>query len=202
MAISKEDIFRAADELDAAGKSPTLSAVRKAVGGGSFTTISDTMTEWKARKAAKEATAHVPPPPAVAERLQAFGAELWALALDIANGRLDAEREALAVERSHLEAEKAEATEAADQIGADLDAANARIAALEASLKEKNAEVGAAKEELASISERAIRAEVKAEEAGKRADDLNAQLQIAHDQCSELMRMLRKDLDDESVVAQ
>ena len=54
MAISKDQIFAAADELDAAGQSPTRAAVRKALGGGSFTTISEGMTDWKARKAAKE----------------------------------------------------------------------------------------------------------------------------------------------------
>ena len=39
MAITTEQIWSAADALDAAGQSPTLAAVRKAVGGGSFTTI-------------------------------------------------------------------------------------------------------------------------------------------------------------------
>ena len=69
MAISKDQIFAAADELDAAGQSPTLAAVRKALGGGSFTTISEGMTDWKARKAAKETPLREPAPPAVAERL-------------------------------------------------------------------------------------------------------------------------------------
>ena len=53
MAITREQIWAAADEIDAAGQNPTLAAVRKAVGGGSFTTIQDAMTEWKAKKAAK-----------------------------------------------------------------------------------------------------------------------------------------------------
>ena len=53
MAITREQIWNAADEIDAAGQNPTLAAVRKAVGGGSFTTIQDAMTEWKARRAAR-----------------------------------------------------------------------------------------------------------------------------------------------------
>lgn len=40
MAITKEQIFAVADELDAAGQNPTLASVRKQLGGGSFTTIS------------------------------------------------------------------------------------------------------------------------------------------------------------------
>ena len=49
MAITRDQIFAVADEIDAAGQNATLAAVRKALGGGSFTTISDGMTEWKFR---------------------------------------------------------------------------------------------------------------------------------------------------------
>ena len=51
MAITRERIFEVAEAMDAAGQVPTLAAVRKAIGGGSFTTISEAMTEWKANKA-------------------------------------------------------------------------------------------------------------------------------------------------------
>ena len=47
MALTKQDIWRCADELDAEGIRPTLAAVRKKLGSGSFTTISDAMAEWK-----------------------------------------------------------------------------------------------------------------------------------------------------------
>ena len=50
MAITKDQIFAVADEIDAAGQNATLAAVRKALGGGSFTTISEGMTEWRDRK--------------------------------------------------------------------------------------------------------------------------------------------------------
>ena len=55
MAISKESIWVVADELDAVGDKPTLAVVRKRLGGGSYTTISEAMSEWNARKA-NEAT--------------------------------------------------------------------------------------------------------------------------------------------------
>ena len=44
-AITREAIWEAADELEAEGAKPTLNAVRKKLGGGSFTTISAT-TVW------------------------------------------------------------------------------------------------------------------------------------------------------------
>ena len=51
MAISKEQIFAVADELDAAGQNPTLANVRKQLGSGSFTTISEAMNEWRTQPA-------------------------------------------------------------------------------------------------------------------------------------------------------
>ena len=43
MALSASEIPVIADQLDAAGTTPTLAAVRRALGGGSFTTISEAM---------------------------------------------------------------------------------------------------------------------------------------------------------------
>ena len=54
MAVTKEQIIAAADQIAAAGERPTLEAVRQIVG-GSYTTISPVLNEWKARQ--KEATA-------------------------------------------------------------------------------------------------------------------------------------------------
>ena len=47
MALTTQDIHAAADRLQEQGIKPTLAEVRKALGGGSFTTISDAMQSWK-----------------------------------------------------------------------------------------------------------------------------------------------------------
>ena len=52
MAITTPDIHAAADKIAAQGTTPTLAAVRSALGGGSFTTISEAMKEWKASQQA------------------------------------------------------------------------------------------------------------------------------------------------------
>lgn len=132
------DIHAAADRLTAEGKTPTLAAVRAALGGGSFTTISEAMKLWKAsRPATSAAPMREAAPAAVADRLSEVAAEVWTLALDMANQRLQAEREALDVARAEAEQGRREAVEAADTIGAELDAAREQIAnqakALEAS---------------------------------------------------------------------
>lgn len=52
MAISIEDVYSVADRLFESGQQPTLAAVRSALGGGSFTTISEAMKSWRSRQQA------------------------------------------------------------------------------------------------------------------------------------------------------
>src|SRR6218665_924747 len=88
MAITKEDIYAAADALVAEGKNPTLANVRKALGGGSFTTISEGVAAWKDERTAQPAPLQEPPPAAVADKFSGLLAEVWAVALGIANSPL------------------------------------------------------------------------------------------------------------------
>ena len=190
MAISKEQIFTIADELDAAGQNPTLAAVRKVLGGGSFTTISEAMNEWKARKAEKETPLRQPAPPAVAERLAEFGAEIWALALELANGRLASEREALDTARVQLEAERQEAAELADQVSAELEALQSKVAKLEEANTTLATEHEKALRQVSKAEERATTAEARITEIEKRADDLNAELARVNTQNTDLVKAL------------
>jgi chromosome segregation ATPase len=165
MAITKETIWAAADEIDAVGHNPTLAAVRKAVGAGSYTTIQEAMTEWKARRAAKERPLREPAPSVVAERLAELGAEIWSVALEMADSRLTTERAALAVERANLEAARQEAADLADSLTVELEEARGRLSVVEA-------ERDAARED----GER-VRAELVAK--GSIVIDLTAQLDAA-----------------------
>jgi chromosome segregation ATPase len=191
MAITTEDIFRIADELDANGQSPTLAAVRKQLGGGSFTTISEAMAEWKARKSAKECPAlREPAPQAVTDRLGELGTEIWSLALGLANGRLATEREALEITRVELEASKAEAADLADQVSAELEALQGKVAALETAEQVARDEAEGLRGKLTALAERAATAEARAVEIERRADDLNAELARVNQQNSDLVKAL------------
>ncbi|MDA8381565.1 MAG: DNA-binding protein [Betaproteobacteria bacterium] len=150
MAITAEQIWAAADALDAAGQSPTLAAVRKAVGGGSFTTISEAMAQWRASKADKSTPLREPAPPMVMERLAEVGAEIWAAALDLANARLNSEREALEVARAELEASRLEAAQLADQLTVEVEDAKTRLEALTAAENAMQAQIGELKQALAA----------------------------------------------------
>lgn len=190
MAITEQQIFEIADQLDAEGLSPTLAMVRKRLGGGSFTTISEAMTAWKARKAAKQVPHREPAPQVVLDKLTAVAAEIWAAALEAANTRLAAEREALAQAKNEMEAERAEAVELADTLSAELEAEKARSASLQAAEAAAGRDAEMLREQVASSGERAATAQARAEEIARRADDLNAELTRVNQQNAELVRTL------------
>jgi chromosome segregation ATPase len=192
MAITKDQIWAVADELDQAGKPPTLAAVRKAVGGGSFTTIQEAMSEWKAKRQAKDVPVTEPAPPALTDRLNEVGVELWGMALQLANARLAADRDTLEVERVQLEADRQEAADLADQLNEELDAAKARCAELERAAQETAGRLEAALADARTTGERATRAETRATEIERRVDDLNAELVRVHEQNRALVAAIPK----------
>ena len=97
MALTTQQIHAVADELHEEGIKPTLANVRKRLGGGSFTTISDAMQSWRKEHKEEQQLQQVELPSGISDRLQALGADLWKTAIDIANDRLSKERDALEV---------------------------------------------------------------------------------------------------------
>ena len=87
MAITKDQIHQAADQLTAAGEAATMAAVRKLLGGGSYTTINEALKEWKAKQQATVTPIREPAPEGISKRLDDVGAEIWAIALELANAR-------------------------------------------------------------------------------------------------------------------
>jgi chromosome segregation ATPase len=125
---SQEEIWAAADALVEAGDRPTLAAVRKAVGGGSFTTISEAMAEWRTRQTIAEPVRE-PAPVAVSQQAAVLASELWAQAIEIARERLQTDREALEAARVKMARELAEAVELADLLAGELDLVRAELEA-------------------------------------------------------------------------
>jgi len=129
MAITKNDIHTVANSITSEGGSPTLAAIRKALGGGSFTTISEAMKEWKAQHQAQTTAAPLreAAPASINDRLALFGSEIWAIALEMANARLQSEREALELVRKELEETQTEAIDLADQLTMEIEQAQTTI---------------------------------------------------------------------------
>lgn len=179
MAITKQDIYAAADALVAEGKAPTLANVRRALGGGSFTTISEGVAAWKEDRTAQPAVLQEPPPVAVTEKFGGLLAEVWAVALQMANARLASEREALEAARVQLVDEQRQAADLAAQVSADLDQAiqeRDRLAsALDAAVAagtEQGEQLASITKDLADAQQRTALAEQSAKDHAQRADDL------------------------------
>ena len=197
MAITTADIHAAADRIAEAGQQPTLAAVRSALGGGSFTTISEAMKGWKAAQAAAAAPLREAAPAAVTERMGELAAEVWGVAIGMANDRLASEREALEVARQEMEQAQAEAVELADQVAADLDAARAQIEQQAAALKQAEAQAV----QLAAALEAAHTAQAALAEAQKRADGLAALLEQERAATNEAQAKAEKALTDAAKLA-
>ena len=158
MAITASEVHAAADLILVGGQQPTLAAVRAALGGGSFTTISEAMKSWKAAQQAAATPQREAAPAAVTERLEALAGDIWGIALGMANDRLAKERETLDAARKEIEAQRQEAAELADQVSADLEAARAQIAQQAQALKQAEAQAAqlvAAQAVLAEVQKRA-----------------------------------------------
>lgn len=185
MAVTKEQVFAAADQISVAGQRPTLEAVRK-ITGGSYTTISPALNEWKARQATTAAPLREPAPQAVADRLAEVGAELWAIALELANARLSSEREALEKARSDMEAAQAEATELADRLTTEVEEQQVRLASIEAAEQVARTEAGELRAQLTAAREQAHTAEARVLEIERRAGELRQELDRAHQEADQV----------------
>ncbi len=112
MALTIQQVHNTADQLQGQGIKPTLAEVRKALGGGSFTTISEAMKSWRQDNKEEAQLRQVELPSGITERLQTLGADVWQTAVDIANDRLVKDREALESIKAKAQAETDEAQEA------------------------------------------------------------------------------------------
>ncbi|HGV0688939.1 TPA: DNA-binding protein [Escherichia coli] len=204
MALTKQDIWRCADELDAEGIRPTLAAVRKKLGSGSFTTISDAMAEWKSRKAVALPSPE-PLPVTVSEQLAEFGNALWAIALANANARLDEDRKQIEADKAAISQQLAEAVELADTLTRENDQLREQIEQLEpmarerdkladqlAEVKRRSAdELNRCMEKVTRRDNEAIEARKQAKEASERAASLQGQVEVLKEQIANLTAALK-----------
>lgn len=119
MALTIDQIHAAADDIQSSGEKPTLSRVREALGGGSFSTISDAMQSWKARQREDHALSEINVPDALSERVEQLKAAAWQSAIEEAERRLSAERAALNESQAAASSAIAESSEVIDVLEAE-----------------------------------------------------------------------------------
>ena len=194
MALTTQDIHATADTLAEQGIKPTLAEVRKALGGGSFTTISDAMKTWRQEQQDEQRLQRIDLPSAIDDRLQSLGADMWQSAINIASERLTAEREALAVAQAKAQAETDEAQEAVKTLEAEqvelleqLDAQQAQAeqatanaiqsrTALETVTAQHKADIDAIKQQLDDTQHKLELEKQRSSTAQQAVDDLRSKL--------------------------
>ncbi|EJX1342446.1 DNA-binding protein [Vibrio parahaemolyticus] len=190
MAITKEQIWKIADELNAAGKKPTLAAIRKELNGGSYTTISEAMKEWRSKQTSDSVASKEPAPEVVLERLSDVGGEIWTLALEKANDRFSSDREAFELEKQDVESSWQEAAELADQLTSELEESKSVVANQLLQIQELREQKDQLQAQLLIINERAVTAETSCKEMESRLQDLRNELSKAHEDAKENQKAL------------
>lgn len=180
MALTREDIWEVADRLDAEGKAPTLAAVRKALGSGSFTTISDAMREWHQRRKEKTDKAQEagPVPPDLDETVRRFAQEVWVKATEIAKA------EVLKLTREYAEAKKEW-----DRERQELEAVAEDLSAALEECQAKADEAGAA---LADLAKRHAEAEAQVSALTEQARENEARIEELRQENQRLHDLLRQ----------
>ena len=181
--ITEPLIHETADRLQAEGKKPTLAAIRAALGGGSFTTISEAMKTWRAAQRVDHALAEVEIPAEVRERLESATAAIWQSATSEAEQRLTAERHSMAEAQAAAQAEIGEAGELietlekeAEELRQQLAAQAERLAETQTAQAEGRAQLSAIRERLAETQAERDDAKAEAKAAVIEAAELRGQL--------------------------
>ena len=163
MAITTNDIHTAADALVARGKKPTLAAIRAELGTGSFSTIGEGLKTWKQQQV--QQTPAVTAPEAVAQRAAELAVQIWVVAQEEAEQRMQVERAAMEQQRQELENARVEAMEAADTALATLEVLQQQFEATKAERDDTQQRVAVLQAQLAETVARAERAETLANTA-------------------------------------
>jgi predicted nucleotidyltransferase len=134
--ITREDVFEAADRIDANGESPSAPKIRDLLGTGGFSKIQRHLNEWReARKHSEQEQQPQAPDELHREITQRLAAPIKQAVNEVYNqGRRDgteaAEMTMKAIEEkaNRIETEHAEALHNLDKVQSDLDAAKAETA--------------------------------------------------------------------------
>lgn len=137
MAISDEQIIKAAEGLQKKGINPSMAKVREVLGSGSFTTISPVLRTWKESKEQRAVVA-VDMPESAKQALDNAGLDLWKIITTIATER-------------HLKIQ-AESEELIKSANIERDESLLEIERLELELTEKNTVLGEAEEKIESLA--------------------------------------------------
>ena len=201
MAVSRETIWAIADAMDADGMRPTLHAIRKKLGAGSFSTISKAMSEWKERQRTKAQANAEPLPAELVAASNTLAEEVWIAARAAADRALTGERERMEAEHVELREQAAEAAELADSLTEEVERLREQVTAAQTvaaqrdellrELESLKAEKQRAADLIALRESEALKANQVERAALDRAAHAEGQIQALQDQLAKLSETFR-----------
>jgi chromosome segregation ATPase len=177
--ITKEAVFEAANSLLEKNEKPTLSNVRKELGGGSFTTISDFMREWKTEQELANQPQVLRMPDVVNDTISKAAALIWETARDAAQDELVGERKALADVKAEMELQSHEAAEMADQMDSEINGLKAEVSESIELAEKSTADLELKTTALNDTRELLARAETRIEDLTKEVEDSQSEARSA-----------------------
>lgn len=162
--ITRDLIFKAADQIATDGRIPTIEAVKELLAdwtggkGGSYATLSPAIRDWKAKRRENEASTKDLPPLNLGDQIADMASKIWSDAVEAANSRFALDLEAAKQAQSETEAALAEAESMIGKLENRLEASEA-----EATTEREKAATNAA-----TIEELRRQVEQIREEAGQR----------------------------------
>ena len=153
------NIFGICDELNQKGVKPTLSRVRQALGGGSFTTIQPILKEWKDRRQEPEAHASSSVPDEIQALLVSAASQIWVKAEAKASEEYKALKESMQAKLNETDQEKQDALEEVTRLEAESNQLSSTNKELETKLADYQNALQQARIELRIQSEKIVDAE-------------------------------------------
>jgi regulator of replication initiation timing len=152
MAVTVDDVHRAADKLNAEGVKPTYDAIRASLGKASYSIIRDGLKTWTAKAA--DAGPLDPAPEEVVQSALSFGSHVWGTALAFANRQTDERLVQVQAELNHTIGDLQSVITSADQSAVENEQLKVEVESLKATLgKCRNTLAAREKDLIASKSE-------------------------------------------------
>lgn len=180
----KRMFYEAADEMLANGIKPTMDGVRQKIG-GSYSTLSKIMAEWK-RDKAQEKVVHDAPPEAIVSLVGRMASELWAMANSEAQLALAALRETATAESAELKTELSGIIRTADAL-------QEKVVGLEGEIADLRSALSAASSALHESQAQLQIAQAQLTQKDVRLDEMKKDLSEARDSASK--NSLRDELE-------
>ncbi|MDU7588476.1 MAG: DNA-binding protein [Acidovorax sp.] len=198
--ISREDVFNAANDLQASGKRPTILGVYKLLGRGSYTTITNYLKQWEKENPNAEIVEDVELPEVIANDANVFVGKLWNIAKNHADAQVQAERDALRARELELNEETQQAVDIANEhseriesleeqleaarqdastLGKSLDASERQVLVLETELKNASGN-------LAQAVQNGQKLDLENEALKRQTAEDGANLKVAHERIRDL----------------